>query len=190
VDASYPQVPPPPWAWPAAAAPSRPPAARVPLPLRFLGLLWLLLAGAGVTLVLGSRVLLGWVPYQVVSGSMSPAIREGDLVLVEPKEPGTPFGPPTIITFMDERGRVVTHRVAAAERGPGGEIRYTTQGDANPEADTDAVPHGRVQGSVRMVLRGAALPQRWVAEGRAGPLALLIVVTLGAAWLCARRRPT
>jgi len=186
VDAFYPQVPPPPWAWPAAAASGRPPS-RIPVAVRFAALLWLSMLLAGVTLVLGSRALLGWMPYQVVSGSMAPAIQVGDLVLVEPKRPGVPFGPPTIITFTDGSGRVVTHRIDSARREAGGEVWYTTKGDANPGADTDRVPHGHVRGSVRMVLRGAGLPHHWLAEGRPGPLMLLVVITLAAAGMATPR---
>lgn len=186
--AYYPQVPPPPWAWPTAAA-VVPPDRGVPAPLRFAAILWLLLLFAGVALVLGSRAILGWLPYQVVSGSMAPAIQVGDLVLVEPKRPGIPFAPPTIITFTDDRGRTVTHRVEEARRGDGGEVWYTTKGDANPAPDTEGVPHGRVRGSVRIVLRGAGLPHHWLAHGRPGPLALLVVTTLGAVWLAVRRSP-
>jgi signal peptidase I len=183
--AYYPQVPPPPWAWPTAAA--APAQRRGPVAVRFIAILWLLLLFAVVALVLGSRAVLGWMPYQVVSGSMVPAVQVGDLVLVEPKRPGVPFGPPTIITFLDDRGRTVTHRVEDARRGVDGEVWYTTKGDANPGPDSDAVPHGRVRGSVRMVLRGAGLPHHWLANGRPGPLAALVVVTLAAAWLSVPR---
>lgn len=214
----YPVVPPPPWApspapghapwgrhgvpaccaqaagpasgWDTWSAPRSTPAAAGAgrLAARFAAALWLATVLGVLALIVGTRALAGWTAYDVVSGSMDPAMHIGDIVLVEPRQPGMPFAAPTIITFRGEDGQLITHRVHDAVRADDGEVVYTTKGDANPGPDTDLVPHSDVVGSVRMVLRGAALPRHWMAAGRPGPVLLIALVTLGSLRALLRRR--
>lgn len=173
-----------------AAAPAREGAAMTAL--RFAALLYvalLVLIGVGV---LGGGLFAGWKPYLVTSGSMAPAMNPGDLVITEAADPGEAFSPPTIITFRDPGRGLVTHRVVKAERVAGGEVRYTTKGDANRVAESGTVGQADLVGSVRFVLRHAGKPVWWAQQGRWGPfgawaLASLVAVSLAAGLL--RPRP-
>jgi signal peptidase I len=129
-------------------------------------------------------VLLGLSPVVVSSGSMSPLLRTGDVLLNG--APGTEvLGPGTVVTFdagaspqaMADDGaspsdaRLVSHRVVAS--GPGG---YTTRGDANHAADRQPVPHGAVVGVGRVLVPFVGLPAVWA---RQGSWALLAAVAVG-----------
>jgi len=160
--------------------------------VRFAALLYvtlLVLIGVGV---LGGGLFAGWKPYLVTTGSMVPAMNPGDLVITESIEPGEAFNPPTIITFRDPGRGLVTHRVVKAERVPGGEVRYTTKGDANRVPESGTVGQGDLVGSVRFVLRHAGKPVWWAQQGRWGPFGAWALLSLGAVSLAAgllRPRP-
>lgn len=169
----------------AAAATAPPSSGPVATAVRFLALLYvalLLLAGVAV---LGAALLLGWKPYLVTSGSMVPTMNPGDLVVVEPVQPGRAFDPPTIITFRDPARGLVTHRVTKSERVADGEVRYTTKGDFNQVAESGTVGQRDVVGSVRYVLRDAGMPVWWAQQGRWGPFGAWALLTLLAVWLAA-----
>jgi signal peptidase I len=110
--------------------------------------------------VLLPTVLLGWSPILVSSGSMSPAIKAGDLVLIDEDVPNEPIAPGGIITYQEpgrDPDRLVTHRVRdATDTGD-----YTTRGDANVVDDARPVPHDRVVGYARLLVPMIGLPIHW-----------------------------
>jgi len=75
----------------------------------------------------------------VLSGSMSPAVRTGDLVVDDPVGASQAMGlkPGQIISFRSG-GKVITHRIAGVSTLDGS-VTYTTKGDANNAADTAPV---------------------------------------------------
>jgi signal peptidase I len=81
----------------------------------------------------------------VMSGSMSPAIETGDVVVSRSVSPlDLRLG--DVVTFRDpEDGeRLITHRVRGIRIG-GGEARFVTKGDANNSAESWVVPSdGRI----------------------------------------------
>jgi signal peptidase len=84
----------------------------------------------------------------VRSGSMTPAIRTGDVIVVHPIAPtGAEVG--DIVTFQDPdgSGRLIVHRVRAIERH-GDQLAFTTQGDANSTQEHWNVPLDGKIGSV------------------------------------------
>lgn len=106
-------------------------------------------ARIGATIGLGALAILGlagaiiWVlaqfgvvqPLIVVSESMRPALRAGDLILtvsvpVEELVPGD-----VVSVARDEEARFVTHRVVETRREPRGDWTLVLKGDANPIAD-------------------------------------------------------
>lgn len=90
-------------------------------------------------------LILGWSPLVVVSGSMEPLIKAGDVVLIE--EVGHLVEPGTVVAFDDGNGLVV-HRVVDV----GSDGVYTTQGDANRQPDSTPIDQERIAGQGRLLV--------------------------------------
>jgi signal peptidase I len=86
---------------------------------------------------------LGWRLDVVQSGSMSPAIGVGDLVITSPCDPREVV-PGDVISFRSGDA-LVCHRVVAVDDGGQTVI---TKGDANEGPDPQPVPLGQVTGKV------------------------------------------
>lgn len=112
-----------------------------------------LLLGIAVATVLFvvAVVGLGWKPYVVMSGSMAPAMRPGDLILVDPHAESVAVS--EVVTYTDPRG-VVTHRVLSQ----GEDGTFQLKADANPQPDTGPVARTQVIGPVRLVLPKVGWP--------------------------------
>ena len=121
----------------------------------------------------------GWQPLVVVSGSMAPLFRPGDLVLVDDQR--SKIGPGTIIAFHSSPGEVVLHRVIG--NGPDGS--YRTRGDANQSPDSGLVQPSDVIGSGRVLVPLGGLPRVWGLGWVFAITGLLVGAAL--AW---RRRPS
>jgi signal peptidase I len=107
---------------------------------------WALLGTMAVTgVALGASAIAGWKTLTILSGSMSPAIEVGDIVVTRPVPPAA-LAPGNIVTFRDPDGstRLITHRVVdvhLTDRAASVE----TRGDANPTSELWTVPaDGRV----------------------------------------------
>jgi signal peptidase len=144
-------------------------------------ILFLLLAGAA-PLALGDH------SYVVRSGSMTPTIETGDVVVAQQIEPlSARVG--QIVTFKDPdgSGRLLSHRVRAVHRN-GTDVSFVTQGDANTGQERWNVP---VDGQIGRVLYripkiGYALVWTQVPGGRVGliviPALLLVGFALSRIW--------
>ncbi len=91
----------------------------------------------------------GSTPYTVLTGSMEPTYPPGTLIVVKPTDPASlEIG--DAITFQWESGKpdVVTHRITAVQYAAKGELRFTTQGDANRAPDERPVVPEQVHGKV------------------------------------------
>ena len=89
----------------------------------------------------------------VLSGSMSPTIKPGDIVVsihVNPEE----IREGDIITFKDQNNQknCITHRVVNILRDDEGNIYFRTKGDANEDPDINLVPSSLVIGRVTLVI--------------------------------------
>ena len=71
-------------------------------------------------------------PAVVLSGSMEPTIKIGDLILVHSVDSAS--------------GKAVTHRILEITQDAEGRIQYVTQGDANNVRDDQAVRPEQIQG--------------------------------------------
>ena len=113
----------------------------------------------------------------VRSGSMTPAIRTGDVIVVRPIAP-TEAEVGDVVTFQDPdgSGRLLVHRVRAISR-EGGQVAATTQGDANTTQEHWKVPADGTIGTVayRVPLLGFAVG--WIG-GPVGRISLVIVPAL------------
>jgi signal peptidase I len=107
----------------------------------------------------------------LVSGSMSPSMVVGDVVLVDTDD-DTPPGPGTVIVFddPDDAGGVITHRVVESHAVG----VYRTQGDANATPDTFSVTSDMIKGRGRLLVPAVGYPSAMHHNGRPG-LALLLV---------------
>jgi len=137
---------------------------------------WALLgACAGMLLAVAGPLALGARPYTVMSGSMEPAIRTGDVVVVESVRP-TEVDVGEVVTFPDPSGsdRLITHRLRGRRIG-NREALFVTKGDANNDDERWSVPaDGRIG---RVVYRLPKLGH--VAFAASTPLGrLLIIVTV------------
>ena len=107
------------------------------------------IAVAGAALAVGVVIprLGGGVPYTVLSGSMSPTLERGSLVIVRPTDD---IGIGDIVTYQLNSGQreTVTHRVVGFHYSPStGEQRLVTRGDANHVDDEKMVRPVQVRGA-------------------------------------------
>ena len=114
----------------------------------------------------------GWHPVVITSGSMSPVLRVGDVILIE-DHPDNLLGQRSVITF-ERDGQVITHRVFEVD---GTRELYITKGDANLTPDIDAVPVDAVIGVARLVIPLIGLPLVWYQTGQLLPLGAMGVLT-------------
>jgi signal peptidase I len=157
----------------ASAAPARPPEAAEPVPepvpriaaaapgegagrpsrrrgrLLRRAVAWGAVAAvAGVILSVTAPALFGYRSLIVLSGSMSPAIGTGDVVVERPVSP-LELRVGDVVTFQDpdREGRAVTHRIRAI-RVRGGVVDVTTRGDANGTVERWSVATSGMVGRV------------------------------------------
>ncbi|MFC4243327.1 signal peptidase I [Gryllotalpicola reticulitermitis] len=141
--------------------------------------------------------LIGAVPLAVLTGSMEPTFKPGDLVISKQVDPqNLEIG--DIVTFQPHSGdpEVITHRVVGIGVTSHGKVdRIITKGDANNVADAPEVP-GQIKG--RMVY---SLPYLgyvttwanrfhtvWLVPAFGGALIAYCVVTLARAGARSRKR--
>ena len=104
----------------------------------------------------------GWQPRVVLTGSMLPAVRPGDVALVAPAPAtvGKATLPPGGIVLVRDPGRssgYYLHRIVRYDDAG----RIVTKGDANPTEDWPAVEAPRVAGQLRLVVPAVGLPLLW-----------------------------
>lgn len=124
----------------------------------------------------------------VLSGSMTPALRVGDLVVAQ-QVPAATARPGDVVTFPDPAGsgRLFTHRVRQVTRAAGS-VRFVTRGDAARGSERWHVPARSTVGLVRYRLPALGYPLARVRSplGRLALVASLALVAIG--WAGRRRR--
>ncbi len=105
-------------------------------------------AAASRTSTDGVHSVFGHPVMAVQSGSMTPTIRTGDLIIDRAVTPAQAehLGVGQIISFRVDGTKVFTHRIVAVVTGAGGAVAYRTKGDANNAADTALRPAASVIG--------------------------------------------
>jgi signal peptidase I len=86
----------------------------------------------------GEPEVFGYQLKTVLSGSMEPGIKTGSIIAVKPGGDMTRFQPDDVITFMEEDGKLVTHRVTEVIAS-GDSVMYRTKGDNNNAEDINPV---------------------------------------------------
>lgn len=146
----------------------------------FVGLAGLLVVSTMTWLLLWAlvpRLILGWSPVVITSGSMAPTIEPGDVVVASPYD-GSALGPGTVVVFETGHG-LVTHRIIAVE----GDGVYVTKGDANLIADSTRLHSDQIVGLGRILVPLIGLPQVWERAGRWPALTLWLTVLLISLWV-------
>lgn len=121
--------------------------------LRWVGrvLAWVVILGC--LLMLAAAVLVprigGATPYTILTGSMTPTLPPGTLIVVRPAAVED-VREGDVITYQLRSGEpeVVTHRVIAVQHNLKGETTFVTQGDANSVADVEPVRPEQVRGEL------------------------------------------
>lgn len=130
-----------------------------------------------VVLVVGSKLsksddVLGFTPLKVLTGSMEPAIKIGDLIIVKDMDKSN-IGEGDIITYRTNTGVYVTHRVVEVV-DEGGSTMFRTKGDANNVEDKDLVGEEAIVG--KYIFRLPAFG--YLSDFMAKPLGFILLFVL------------
>jgi signal peptidase I len=136
----------------------------------------LLCAAAGLLLWTQAPLLVGWFPALVASGSMSPHVMPGDVLVYQ--HGGHPRKGQVVLFHDPARpARLISHRVERVL--PSGAL--VTKGDANATPDSTHVPRRLYAGLARLRVPLIGLPALWWRQhaylALASALAAAIVVT-------------
>ena len=129
-------------------------------------------------------VTLGWHGAVVLSDSMSPALRVGDVVVHRPAGQ-LELGQILVVDNPAQPGQLLTHRLVGEAEGGA----LTLKGDANAVADSTPVPIDAVRGRMQLRVPLVALPVVWLRSGQLVPLAGTAAALLLLASTAFLRRP-
>ncbi|WP_043993421.1 signal peptidase I [Leifsonia xyli] len=117
---------------------------------------------------------IGWHATTVMSGSITPAIRAGDLVVIRPVSAGQ-LRAGQVVQFddPDNPGRLRLHRLVKIQGDT-----LTTKGDANAHSDSSPVTAGMVHGVGVLRVPGVGIPVKAFAEHNYLLLAVLVLAVL------------
>lgn len=104
---------------------------------------------------------LGYKFFVVLTGSMSPTIEVGDLVVVKETEPEA-ITVGDVITYSVGDDNVVTHRVKDIVEE--NQLQFVTQGDANNVEDMNPIQHEDLVGKVVYHLGGVGTKVQFIQE--------------------------
>jgi len=140
------------------------------------------LLGLTASLVLCSLAptLLGWQSHVVVTGSMLPTLRPGDVIAYQPT-PASRVQPGQIILARDpvRPGHLLSHRFT--RRLADGQL--VTRGDANGHEDSTPIPQTSVIGVARLDIPRVGVPFMWWNQGQKGRAVATALGLLVAAFL-------
>ena len=122
--------------------------------------------------------LIGWHCTVVVSGSMTPGIQPGDIVVAKPVAYSTRRRlAPGAVVLVDNPaspGRLLIHRLVEYDKAG----QMILKGDANPASDSTPVPIQNLKGVGKLRIPYIGLPYFWVKERRYLPVAAVAVLLL------------
>ena len=137
---------------------------------------FLVVFGAGLLLTATAPRLFGYDSVVVSSGSMSPRIRTGDVVITSDVT-DIDLGPGRVIDF-ERNGSTVLHRIVEVT-----DDGFVTSGDANPARDSGVVTADDVRGVGIVRVPGLGWPALWMASHQWLQLAVLCVVATSALYV-------
>lgn len=129
----------------------------------------------GLAFWAAAPAVVGWQPTTVVTGSMEPRIRVGDVVVSRPMPMDrVETGHVLLADDPDQPGHLRLHRYAEAL--PDGLMM--TKGDANPDPDSTPIGADAVHGVGFLRVPSVGLPVVWAREGAWGPVALVALAVV------------
>jgi signal peptidase I len=135
----------------------------------------------GTLLAAVAPQLAGFRSFTVRSGSMTPAIETGDVVVTKPISPlAARVG--DVVTFVDPdgTGKLFSHRVQSV-RAVGDEVAFVTRGDANTSTERWRVPADGSVGRVAYRIPKIGYALSWV-DSPPARLALIAIPALLLLW--------
>lgn len=117
----------------------------------------------------------GYVPMTVLSGSMSPALKAGDLIVIKYTAPKS-IAIGDVITYRVDEDTTVTHRVIN-KADENGKTIFKTKGDANNVEDWRIVSSDQLVGSLKLRIPYGGYVVRFL-KSIAGLIILVIVPTV------------
>ncbi|MEV4641794.1 S26 family signal peptidase [Actinoplanes sp. NPDC049548] len=154
------------------------------LPLVRLVAIGVLAAAAAIVAWSALPMVWGWRPTVIVSGSMSPSVHRGDIVVSSPPtadwQPAV--GQVVTVPYPGHAGQTLTHRIAGFdERG-----LLITRGDANGSDDSFRTPPAQVRGVGRLLVPRIGLATLKLREGHPWLFIAQSVAVLAAVGLASR----
>jgi signal peptidase I len=114
----------------------------------------------------------------ILSGSMSPSMDVGDLVVVAPQSPDD-LKVGDVIVFQSPIGNgLICHRIIAITQEDGSLV-FHTKGDNNEDPDPFTLQSNSIVGKVQVCIPAMGYVVQWLR----GPFGLLAIIALGAAAL-------
>ena len=164
-------------------------------------ILWRALTVVVTTVLVLAAVVIFVIPWAVggqaltvLSPSMEPALRPGDVAVVrgiDPADACHQINVGDVITFMEEGMTIpITHRVIATTVGSfpdGSSCRFATQGDNNNTPDSDLVSPAQVRGVFMYGIPYVGWARQWVTNNQTTVVVAIVVVVAGS-WLWASIR--
>jgi len=113
-------------------------------------------------------------PLTVLTNSMNPYIKSGDLVIIKKAKPSD-IKVNDVITFKDSSTKFITHRVASIKQNHG-KLGFMTKGDNNNVADTNIVTSKNLVGKLVWKVPKAGYFAKFVS----GPIGFILLILIPA----------
>jgi signal peptidase len=120
----------------------------------------------------------------ILSGSMTPSINVGDLIIVAPHSAGDLEVGDIIVFHSPFGGTLVCHRIIAIEE-TGDTLVFHTKGDNNEDPDPFTIQSDSIVGKVQLSVPLMGYAIQWLR----GPFGLLAIIAFGAAALLIPEKP-
>lgn len=113
-------------------------------------------------------------PLTVLTNSMHPYMKAGDLVIIKKAKP-TDVKVNDVITFKETPTKFITHRVASIKQNQGN-IGFVTKGDNNNTADSNIVTSNNLVGKLVLKIPKAGYFAKFVS----GPIGFILLILIPA----------
>lgn len=146
----------------------------------FVGRIWLSFVLGSLLIVIAGSVLPGWHAWVIRTGSMSPRIHPGDVVLTQERSESD-YIAGRVVTFKNPswNNEPTTHRIVKV----GADKSVTTKGDANIDNDPLNTPQEDIKGLGRILVKWAGWPWIWYQNRQWVQLLLFISSLIFASFL-------